>query len=101
MNDPLSQYVLSRFVEFGAPAEILTLAKPHIGTDLLRTVVFRMLAAIRAAGGEIRFHTKLTDIRRSGDGRVTGVYTDGGDLIPCGALLLLLLLLLLLRKKKN
>lgn len=88
VNDPLSQYVLSRFVEFGAPADILTLAKPHIGTDILRTVVFRMLAAIRAAGGDVRFHTRLADLRRAADGRVCSVLTHTGEAIPCGALVL-------------
>lgn len=88
VNDPLSGYVLSRFVEFGAPEEITMLAKPHIGTDRLRTVVSRILDAIRTAGGEIRFHTKLTDIRRSSDGRVCAAVTDTGEEFPCGALIL-------------
>lgn len=88
VNDPLSQYVLSRFVAFGAPEEITTLAKPHIGTDVLRTVVSRMLDAIRAAGGDILFHTKMTDITLDGSGRICTVQTDTGESFPCGALIL-------------
>ena len=88
VNDPLSQYVLLRFVEFGAPEEILSLAKPHIGTDILRTVVSRMLNAIRDAGGEIRFHTKLTNFSQDSCGRITAVHTDTGESFPCGALIL-------------
>ena len=34
INDPKIGYVLRRFCDFGAPEEILTNAKPHIGTDL-------------------------------------------------------------------
>ena len=33
INDPRCRKVLEAFVSFGAPKEILTLAKPHIGTD--------------------------------------------------------------------
>ena len=39
INDPLCSYVLERFVQFGAPGEICTKAKPHIGTDNLRSIV--------------------------------------------------------------
>lgn len=39
IKDPLCRYVLERFVDFGAPKEILTKAKPHIGTDNLRNIV--------------------------------------------------------------
>ena len=33
INDPKINYVLKRFCDFGAPEDILTSAKPHIGTD--------------------------------------------------------------------
>ena len=46
INDPLVNYVLMRLHEFGAPDEILTKAKPHIGTDLLRDVVDNILNKI-------------------------------------------------------
>lgn len=39
INDPRCAFVLSALHRFGAPKEILTLAKPHIGTDILRGVV--------------------------------------------------------------
>ena len=53
INDPYSSYVLRRFVEFGAPEEILYLAKPHIGTDILINVVDGILKRIEELGGEI------------------------------------------------
>ena len=58
INDPLSSYVLSRLVEFGAPKEILYLAKPHVGTDVLAPVVTRIINRIRELGGEVLFNTK-------------------------------------------
>ncbi len=86
VNDPLTSYVLSRFAEFGAPASILTEAKPHIGTDYLCRTVDAMLKRIQAAGGEILFHTRLLRPLMRG-GKVYAVLTDKGE-IPCGALLL-------------
>lgn len=54
--------ILELFVEAGAPEEILYLNKPHIGTDLLRTVVKNLRNKIIEMGGEIRFQTCLTNI---------------------------------------
>ncbi len=54
--------VLETFVRFGAPQEILWLNKPHIGSDKLKSVVQNMRRFIIERGGQVRFHTKLTDI---------------------------------------
>lgn len=62
INDPRCRKVLELFVHFGAPKEILTLAKPHIGTDRLRAVVTNLREDVIRMGGEIRFETKLTDL---------------------------------------
>lgn len=51
--------VLRTLVEFGAPEDIAYMARPHIGTDLLRTVVKQLREAIEKAGGEVRFQTTL------------------------------------------
>lgn len=62
IKDPLCRYVLERFVDFGAPKEILTKAKPHIGTDNLRNIVTAIRKRIIELGGEVRFDTALTDL---------------------------------------
>ena len=54
--------VLTEFVKAGAPAEILYVAKPHIGTFKLVTMVENMRAEIEALGGEIRFGSRVEDI---------------------------------------
>ena len=78
INDARCTYVLERFVEFGAPEEILWLAKPHVGTDRLLGVVDGIARRIRELGGEISFDTQLTDVTVSG-GRVTfAELTSGG-----------------------
>ena len=88
INDPLCSYVLERFVQFGAPKEIRTKAKPHIGTDNLRNIVKAVRERIIELGGEVRFDTRLTDIALE-NGRVSSVSTTSGS-IECSALVLAL-----------
>ena len=75
--------VLEEFVKAGAPEEILTNAKPHIGTFRLVTVVESLRASIEALGGEYRFQSTVTDvdIEAGADGarRVRGVMLDNGQ----------------------
>lgn len=86
IKDPICRYVLDRFVEFGAPNEILTKAKPHIGTDNLRKIIKAMREHIISLGGEVRFESELSDFS-SVNGSVTAVKYDN-DTLPCSALVL-------------
>ena len=85
-RDPLGAYILKTFARFGAPEEILTLAKPHVGTDILGTVVENMLAEILRLGGELHTHTKLLGIKTK-SGKLLSVTTTRGEM-PAGALVL-------------
>lgn len=71
-HSALNREVLEIFVRFGAPKEILWLAKPHIGSDRLKTVVKNMRQYILSQGGQVLFHTRLEDIFLK-DGRVDEV----------------------------
>ena len=78
IKDPLCRYVLERFVDFGAPSEILTKAKPHIGTDNLRNIVTAIRRRITDLGGEVRFDCALTDLKLDG-GRVDSICAGGKE----------------------
>ncbi len=69
--------VLQELVKAGAPEETLYIAKPHIGTDLLRNVVANIRNEIIELGGEIRFETKLEDIILDEWGRLSGIIANG------------------------
>lgn len=84
-NDPLCAYVLERLVEFGAPRDILTNAKPHIGTDILKKVVGAIADRILSLGGEILYRTRVKEILPRYRGVV--LKTDRGD-FPSGACIL-------------
>ncbi|KPF58675.1 hypothetical protein D621_05240 [beta proteobacterium AAP51] len=64
ISDPrhLTRKVLTEFVKAGAPEEILYVAKPHIGTFRLVSMVEKLRADIEALGGEIRFQQHVTDV---------------------------------------
>jgi uncharacterized FAD-dependent dehydrogenase len=70
--------VLTEFVEAGAPAEILFVNKPHIGTFRLVKMVEAMRAKIESLGGEIRFGSRVEDIVIE-QGKVRGLILAGGQ----------------------
>ena len=72
--------VLTEFVKAGAPAEILYVSKPHIGTFRLVTMVENMRAGIEALGGTIRFQSRVEDICIE-QGQVRGLRLAGGETI--------------------
>ena len=94
IKDPKFQgrKVLTEFVAAGAPDEILTAAKPHIGTFRLVTVVESMRAKIEALGGEYRFETKVIAIElekaEASKARVVGVRLSTGEVLPASHVVL-------------
>ncbi len=87
INDPRAKQVLEDFHRFGADEDILYVAKPHIGTDVLRQVIATMRAHLIELGAEFRFETALSDIEIK-EGKVQAVLTDKGERIPCSHLFL-------------
>jgi uncharacterized FAD-dependent dehydrogenase len=79
--------VYELFVAHGAPTQILTDAHPHIGSNLLPNVVKAMRASIIAAGGEVRFLTKVTDFIVS-NGSLKAVVTSSGEELAADAVIL-------------
>ncbi len=86
IHDARCGFVLQTLCQFGAPQDILIKAKPHIGTDLLRTVVSGMLSEIERLGGTVRYHCCMEEIRELPDGTLS-VRTSTG-VFHCGALIL-------------
>ncbi len=54
--------VLKRFVQAGAPSEIIYQQKPHLGTDVLVGVVETVRHEIEEMGGKFQFRSKVTDL---------------------------------------
>ena len=79
IKDPRCQLVLDDLVRFGAPPECAYAAKPHIGTDILRTIVARVRKEVQSLGGEYCFHTRLTGLQLK-NGTLCAVETNHGPI---------------------
>ena len=91
VKDPrhFGRKVLNEFVKAGAPAEILYVAKPHIGTFRLVSMVEHMRHEIEALGGEIRFQSRVTGLHIE-QGHVRGVTLASGEQIAANQVVLAL-----------
>ena len=86
INDARCALVLETLRDMGAPDDITLQAKPHVGTDILRTVVQNMLDTITSLGGEVIYRCRLDGFDRHPDGTFTAKTTKGD--IPCGIIVL-------------
>lgn len=87
VNDPVMTEILQAFVAAGAPEEILSEYKPHVGTDKLRTMVQGLTRQIRELGGEVRYETQVTDFIFK-EGRLTGLQLSTEEILPAQAVVL-------------
>jgi uncharacterized protein len=87
IGHPAIRYVLETFVKFGANPRILFLARPHVGTDVIRKCSVLMRREAEARGAQYRFRTRLADVRFR-DGAVVAAVLEGGEELPCDALVL-------------
>ena len=94
VKDPLkrNQKVLELLVEHGADPDILYVNKPHIGTDVLSQVVRNIREHIISLGGEVRFHSQVTDLLMTediaGGRRVSGVLLNGTEQLEADVVVL-------------
>ena len=83
-------WVLRQLVRFGADESILWDAKPHVGTDVLLTVVQALRSRVVALGGEVRFGAKLTGLETDAGRLKAAVFEQNGvpNRLPCERLIL-------------
>ena len=94
-RSPYAGWILRTFAAAGAPENILYLAKPHIGTDRLRTAVVNIRKEIESLGGEVRFGCRLESLEIQ-DGKLFAVKYSALDkagcrktvTLPCSGLIL-------------
>ena len=94
-RSPYAGWILRTFAAAGAPESILYLAKPHIGTDVLRTAVVNIRKEIETLGGEVRIGCRLESLDIQ-DGRLCAVNYSLADeagvrrtlTLPCSGLIL-------------
>lgn len=82
VNNPRIGWVLEQLAAAGAGEDILFDAKPHIGTDVLLTVVQNVRNRIISLGGQVRFQSQVTDVLQE-NGVITGLQINDEEIIPC------------------
>ncbi len=87
IGHPAIRYVLETFVRFGANPRVRYLARPHVGTDVIRKCSVLIRKDAEARGARYRFRARLADLRFR-DGAVAAAVLDTGEEIPCDALVL-------------
>lgn len=70
-----SRKVLEEFVKFGAPKEIMYVAKPHLGTDNLVKIIKNIREYILQQGGQMFFEEEVIDFEIE-KGQIKSVITD-------------------------
>ena len=79
--------ILSTLVAYGASPDILVDAHPHIGTNKLPDIIAAIRDAIVAAGGEVRFGSRMEDIHVA-NGAISGITLASGERIDATRLIL-------------
>lgn len=79
IKDPRISKVKEELIEAGADPSIGYRQMPHVGTDVLRTVVQNIRKKIIQLGGEVRFESQVTDVRFRDDGKEDGNCGGTGD----------------------
>lgn len=78
INDARCQLVLDILRDFGAEREMLVKAKPHIGTDRLKSIVTAIREEIILLGGSVHFLNPIREFK-SRNGRLTGLIDSFGE----------------------
>lgn len=87
IGHPATRYVIDTFVRFGAAPRIAYLAKPHVGTDVIRKCSVLIRRHAESRGAVYRWKSPLADIEMK-DGAVVAAILASGERVPCDALVL-------------
>lgn len=79
--------VLETLVAHGADPDILVDAHPHIGTNKLPAIITAIRQTIIDQGGEVRFQSKMTDVRLK-NSRIESIIINDSQEIPVEHLIL-------------
>jgi uncharacterized FAD-dependent dehydrogenase len=74
----LVQYVMEKFVHFGAPEETAYVSNPHLGSNKIRSIITQISNWLRQQGVDLRYNTSVTELLAEGD-RVIGVKLSTGE----------------------
>lgn len=74
----LVQYVMEKFVAFGAPEDTAYISNPHLGSNKIRTIITQISKWLREQGCDLRYNTKVTEVITE-KGKAVGVKLSTGE----------------------
>lgn len=72
------QFILSSYIDAGAPEEIAYMAHPHLGSDNLRSIVRNLREEFINIGGNLLFETLLEDLKIKDNKVIEAITASGG-----------------------
>jgi uncharacterized protein len=80
VKSPFIQYVMNKFVEFGAPPEVAYTANPHLGSNRIRALITVLTDTLKKAGHQFHYHTPIAELlyAEGAEKKVIGVQTSDG-----------------------
>jgi uncharacterized FAD-dependent dehydrogenase len=80
IKSPFVQYVMNRFVDFGAPKETAYISNPHLGSNKIRGLINQMSDYLRSKGTNVRYNTRVEKLLIE-NAKVVGVELSTGEKI--------------------
>ena len=78
IKSPFVQYVMNRFVDFGAPKETAYISNPHLGSNKIRALINQMTEYLRSKGTEVRYNTRVNQLLMD-EKKIVGVELSNGE----------------------
>jgi uncharacterized FAD-dependent dehydrogenase len=78
IKSDLVQYVMEKFVQFGAPPETAYVSNPHLGSNKIRAIITQISNWLRDQGTDLRYNTKVEELLIQDD-KVIGVKLSNGE----------------------
>lgn len=87
IKSPFVQYVMNRFVDFGAPKETAYISNPHLGSNKIRALINQMTEYLRAKGSVVRYNTRVNKLVVK-EGKVIGVELNNNEFLYSDSIVL-------------
>lgn len=78
VKSPYVQYVMDKFVEFGAPAETAWVSNPHLGSNKIRQLIGKITGYLSEKGHSFHYNSRVAKILVK-EGSAIGVELTSGE----------------------
>ena len=87
IKSPFVQYVMNRFVDFGAPPETAYISNPHLGSNKIRALINKMTEYLSSKGTVVRYNTRVDKFIMESS-KIVGIELNNGEKIYSNSIVL-------------